>query len=196
MPAQYRGLWCERDGTYYRCREATSESSRLIRRDGFNITEEGDCRVYAVTPIAKGHRLRMRCTGTSDEPELVDVNLRLDARGPPAPRLALVSISRAAVVVFFLRFDLRIDPMKYATLLGLAILMASSPAAAKVDRACLRRRSRELGITPPAAQAKRVCNPKNKVKPHEWGWLCEGAGTKIYKVKGAGARLKRDVLCE
>ena len=81
VPAQYRGLWCEaRDGMYYRCREATSESSRLIRRDGFNITEEGDCRVSAVTPIAKGHRLRMRCTG-SDLPELVDVNLRLLARG-------------------------------------------------------------------------------------------------------------------
>ena len=82
VPAQYRGLWCEaRDGTYYRCRKATSESSRLIRRDGFNITEEPDCRVNAVTPITKGHRLRMRCTETSDEPELVDVNLRVDARG-------------------------------------------------------------------------------------------------------------------
>ena len=79
VPAQYRGLWCEaRDGTYYRCRKATGESSRLIRRDGFNITEEPDCRVNAVTPTAKGHRLRMRCQG---EPELVDVNLRLDARG-------------------------------------------------------------------------------------------------------------------
>ena len=79
VPAQYRGLWCEaRDGTHYRCRKATDESSRLIRRDGFNITEEGDCRVNAVTPTAKGHRLRMRCT---DEPELVNVNLRLDARG-------------------------------------------------------------------------------------------------------------------
>ncbi len=81
VPAQYRGLWCEaRDGAYYRCRKATSESSRLIRRDGFNITEEPDCLVNAVTPLAKGgHRLRMRCTG--NEPELVDVNLRLDARG-------------------------------------------------------------------------------------------------------------------
>jgi hypothetical protein len=46
VPAQYRGLWCEaQDGAYYRCREATGESSRLIRRDGFNVTEEGDCRV-------------------------------------------------------------------------------------------------------------------------------------------------------
>jgi hypothetical protein len=79
VPAQYRGLWCEaRDGTYYRCREATSEAARLIRRDGFNITEEGDCRINAVTSIAKGHRLRMRCTGTS-VPE--HDNLRLDARG-------------------------------------------------------------------------------------------------------------------
>ena len=84
MPAQYRGLWCEaRDGISYRCRKATGRSSSRLGpiSDGFNITEEGDCRVNAVTPIAKGHRLRMRCTGTWDEPELVDVNLRLDARG-------------------------------------------------------------------------------------------------------------------
>jgi hypothetical protein len=79
VPAQYRGLWCEaRDGTYYRCRKATDESSRLIRRDGFNITEEGDCRVNAVVPTAKGHRLWMRCT---DKRELVNVDLRLDGRG-------------------------------------------------------------------------------------------------------------------
>ena len=80
VPAQYRGLWCDanRDGTImYRCRKATDESSRLIRRDGFNITEEGDCRVNAVTPTAKGHRLRMRCTDAS----VPEVNLRLDARG-------------------------------------------------------------------------------------------------------------------
>jgi hypothetical protein len=86
---------------------------------------------------------------------------------------------------------------RYAILpFGLAILMASiTAAAAKVDKACLRE-LRELGITPPAAQAKRMCDPKNKVKPHEWGWLCEGTGTKFTKVKGQGARLKRDAVCE
>ena len=78
VPAQYRGLWCDDSKGYYRCRKATSEAYLHIRRDGFNITEEPDCRVSAVTPSGKGHRLRMRCTG---EPELVDVNLRLDARG-------------------------------------------------------------------------------------------------------------------
>jgi hypothetical protein len=85
--------------------------------------------------------------------------------------------------------------MKYATLLSLAILMASiTAAAAKVDRACLRE-VRELGITP--AQAKRICDTKNQVKPNEWGWVCEapGSGT-LSRVKGQGARLKRDVLCE
>jgi hypothetical protein len=75
VPAQYRGLWCEaRDGTYYRCREATSEASRYIRRDRINVTEEPDCRIIAVTPMARGHRLRVRCNGTDTH-----VNLRLDA---------------------------------------------------------------------------------------------------------------------
>ena len=122
VPAQYRGLWCEaRDGTYYRCREATSESSRLIRRDGFNITEEGDCRVNAVTPIAKGHRLRMRCTGTSDEPELVDVNLRLDARGRlhldqefvPVPVAPVPSLDSQSIAVWKAAIVTKIDEKKH-----------------------------------------------------------------------------------
>ena len=48
--------------------------------------------------------------------------------------------------------------MKYATLLGLAILMASSPAAAaKVDKACLRE-LRDAGIRAPQWQARRMCD--------------------------------------
>ena len=67
------------DGTrYYRCRHATGEDYLEIRRDRINLTEESDCRINAVTPIAKGHRLRVCCP---DAPELVGVNLRLDARG-------------------------------------------------------------------------------------------------------------------
>ena len=81
--------------------------------------------------------------------------------------------------------------MKYATLLGLAILMASIiAAAAKVDNYCIHS-VRDLGI--PLAAAKRVCNPK-MAKPNEWGWTCEGSGPP-YRVKG-GIRFKRDVLCE
>jgi hypothetical protein len=84
--------------------------------------------------------------------------------------------------------------MKYATLLGLTILMASSPAAmAKVDRDCLRN-MRDLSI--PLAQAKRMCDSKYDAKPHEWGWTCDGGGGEPYQVKGQGARFKRDVLCE
>ena len=82
VPAQYRGLWCEaRDGTYYRCREATSEGYRHIRRDRIKLSEEGDCPVTAVTPTTKGHRLRVNCHPDvlPDPPE--HVNLRLDARG-------------------------------------------------------------------------------------------------------------------
>jgi hypothetical protein len=81
VPAQYRGLWCDGSKGYYRCREATSEGYLHIRRDRINLSEEGDCRITAVTPSAKGHRLRVYCpaAGLPDPPE--HVNLRLDARG-------------------------------------------------------------------------------------------------------------------
>jgi hypothetical protein len=81
VPAQYRGLWCDGSKGYYRCREATSEGYLHIRRDRINLSEEGDCRITAVTPIAKGHRLRVYCPPDvlPDPPE--HVNLRLDARG-------------------------------------------------------------------------------------------------------------------
>jgi hypothetical protein len=82
VPAQYRGLWCEaRDGTYYRCREATSEGYQHIHRNRIKLSEEGDCHITAVTPTTKGHRLRVYCPPgvLPDPPE--HVNLRLDARG-------------------------------------------------------------------------------------------------------------------
>jgi hypothetical protein len=86
----------------------------------------------------------------------------------------------------------RVFEAKHATLLlGLAILMVSVvAAAAKVDRACMREARETFGT----AQAKRICDTKNSVKPNEYGWLCEGA--KISKVKGAGTRRKRDAVCE
>jgi hypothetical protein len=65
VPAQYRGLWCSVPGTagtrYYRCRHATGEDCLAIRRDRINLTEESDCRINAVAPIAKDHRLRVSC---------------------------------------------------------------------------------------------------------------------------------------
>ena len=81
VPAQYRGLWCDDSKGYYRCRKATSEAYLHIRRDRINLSEEGDCRITAVTSSAKGHRLRVYCPPDvlSDPPE--HVNLRLDARG-------------------------------------------------------------------------------------------------------------------
>ena len=85
VPAQYRGLWCSvprTDGTrYYRCRHATGEDSREIRRDGFNIFEEGDCRINTVTRTAKGHRLRVTCRGGPSDIEPERVDLWFDARG-------------------------------------------------------------------------------------------------------------------
>ena len=81
--------------------------------------------------------------------------------------------------------------MKYATLLGLTILMASSPAAmAKVDRDCLRN-VRDLGIPlarPSACVTPRWQNPINGDGPAR-------ASGPPYRSK-AGIRFKRDVLCE
>ena len=82
VPAQYRGLWCDDSkGYYHRCRKATSEGYLHVRRDRINLSEEGDCRITAVTPNARGHRLRVDCPPEvlPDPPE--HVNLRLDARG-------------------------------------------------------------------------------------------------------------------
>ena len=53
---QYRGLWCSGKGYHYRCRDTTdSEGFFYIRRDRIDLSEEGDCRITAVTPTAKGH---------------------------------------------------------------------------------------------------------------------------------------------
>ena len=88
----------------------------------------------------------------------------------------------------------RVFEAKHATLLlGLAILMVSVvAAAAKVDRACMREARETFGT----AQAKRICDTKNSVKPNEYGSVCEAERGKIYKVKGAGTRRKRDAVCE
>ena len=84
--------------------------------------------------------------------------------------------------------------MTKLTIFALAVLMASITAAvAEVDSDCLRY-MRELGTT--LAQAKRMCDPKNKVQPNEYGWRCDGGGGTPYRFKGEGARLKRDAICE
>jgi hypothetical protein len=86
--------------------------------------------------------------------------------------------------------------MKCATLL-LGLAMASiTPAEAKFDRAACIRDAREAGFD--IAQAKRACDPKNRVKPNEFGWVCYVSdGRPIFrKEKGAGARRKRDAVCE
>jgi hypothetical protein len=86
------------------------------------------------------------------------------------------------------------DLSKYATLiLGLAIVLASIAAAnAKLDRKCLREICEACG----AASAKRICNPKNYVtNSRQYGWERQ-VETGTYRVKGRGAKRKRDAVCE
>jgi hypothetical protein len=88
----------------------------------------------------------------------------------------------------------RVFEVKYTTLLlGLAIMASITAADAKVDRACLRG---EIGKMFNAADTKRICDPKNYVGPNQLGWNCEAETGKLYKVKGQGARHKRDAICE
>jgi hypothetical protein len=81
VPAQYRGLWCDRDdGSYYRCRKATSEGYMDIGRNRIKVDEETSCRIATVKPTAKGHRLTLTPDCSAVEPPKY-IDLRLDARG-------------------------------------------------------------------------------------------------------------------
>jgi hypothetical protein len=80
-------------------------------------------------------------------------------------------------------------------LLAAALTVAISALAA-AEGACVRE-LREVFTDMGTKQAKRICDPKNAVKPHEYGWVCYvDPEIKIVKEKGQGARLKRDAICE
>src|SRR5262245_20136014 len=71
VPAKYRGLWCDTEKGpvyWYRCRKATSEAYQDIGRDRMKVDEENSCRIAAVRPIAKGHRLTLDCAPNVREP--------------------------------------------------------------------------------------------------------------------------------
>jgi hypothetical protein len=84
-------------------------------------------------------------------------------------------------------------PKIFLVLIIGALLSTSAGAATKE---CLR----EMGKTFGNAQAKRICNSRNYVtRPNEYGWECvinDAEGVKLYKVKGRGAKQKRDAICE
>jgi hypothetical protein len=82
-------------------------------------------------------------------------------------------------------------PLRIAT----ALAMLATPAYAKIDKKCLKEIKENTGFT--LAQAKRICNSNNYVKPNELGWGCLlDAGVHISKDYPGGARLKRDAVCE
>jgi hypothetical protein len=75
------------------------------------------------------------------------------------------------------------------------VLACISPAMAAPDKSCIREMREVFGVG--TKQAKRMCDPKIVAKPNEYGWVCEvDPEIKIYKLKGHGTRLKRDVVCE
>jgi hypothetical protein len=78
------------------------------------------------------------------------------------------------------------------------VFMAIRPAAAKVDRACVRG---EVGKMFDRKQAKRLCNPVNYVKPPRLGWRCKTGGERdgdlvTLTLGPGGAKRKRDAICE
>jgi hypothetical protein len=101
-------------------------------------------------------------------------------------------------------FGFRVSIMQLRFALTLAASLAlATPSYGKEQsrRDCIREVRETFGVR--VTEAKRICDPKNAVKPHEYGWVCqvdgpkdEGPYPKYYKAKGVGARLKRDALCE
>jgi hypothetical protein len=84
---------------------------------------------------------------------------------------------------------------RFALTLALVAALVATPSHGKQSySACVREMSKIFD----RADAKRICNPKNYVsKPNEYGWECDNPETgKLSRVKGRGARLKRDAVCE
>jgi hypothetical protein len=83
-----------------------------------------------------------------------------------------------------------------ASIAALFLATGAVPADAKDKyRICLRE-LQNAGIT--KADAKRGCNPKNYVKPNEYGWVCENpeGPTTMSRIKGQGTYRKQDAICE
>jgi hypothetical protein len=79
-----------------------------------------------------------------------------------------------------------------------ALFLATGTALAatkdKEYRTCLRE-LQNAGIT--KADAKRGCDPKNYVKPTEYGWVCDNPERgAMSQIKGQGTYRKQDAICE
>jgi hypothetical protein len=74
----------------------------------------------------------------------------------------------------------------------LIVTVARAGDKAKIDKACVRE---ALALLDDKIAAKRICDPKNYVKPPQIGWHCDGGDGSPYKAPG-GAKYRRDTLCE
>lgn len=76
--------------------------------------------------------------------------------------------------------------MKYTIIIGGLMLALVGPAQAGPHKC-----SWQSGV--------RICPDKYVSGPNAWGWTCEvhdGKGVVFVKTKGAGAKRKRDTICE
>jgi hypothetical protein len=81
---------------------------------------------------------------------------------------------------------------------ALALLVASVVAAQGEDRKCIERFNGWLDGDKPMTMTvkKRLCDPKNFVSdPNEYGWACDWDIHAVARVKGHGAKQKRDAFC-
>jgi hypothetical protein len=94
--------------------------------------------------------------------------------------------------------------MKQLAIIAALVALATSASSYGKEQSrgeCIRDLQATFGMG--LAQAKRICDPRNNVKPNEFGWICQvdgpkeaGPYPKYHREKGSGARLKRDAVCE
>ena len=80
---------------------------------------------------------------------------------------------------------------------GIVAAHADNVGAATVDRkACIRDVYELYGdLRSAGIDVKRQCDPKNFVtNPNEYGWVCQSEDVK--RIKGHGAKQKKDALCD
>jgi hypothetical protein len=83
-----------------------------------------------------------------------------------------------------------------ALLTGIAALFLATGAMAKpLTPSQVRTYQDLIGIGITKKDAERVARDPG-VKKGEWGWVCEGGGGKLMRVRGKGAKHKNNAVCE
>jgi hypothetical protein len=86
--------------------------------------------------------------------------------------------------------------MNKLTIVAVTLALAA-PAQAPARSHLHRVRSRRIKTLSTSASLKRTQNELPAIPVYgEWGWVCEGGGGKLMRVRGEGAKYKNNAVCE